>query len=340
MKNPQLSGKRLQVLGEVVQADIVVSRILRRGNLFLPDGDSTLEPGDILLAVGSRASLDKLKLLVGDESPVDLKKFPGNLQSSQILVTQKRVIGRPLTELQLRQRFGVNITRIQRAGLEFVPNPEVHLQFGDKLTVVGEEDMIQQLSILLGNSMKRLEFPNIMPVFLGIIIGVLAGALPIFVPGMPVPLKLGIAGGPLIVAILMGRFGNVGRFSSYVSSSANLMLREVGIVLFLACVGLRAGSGFVTVLRSGDGLWWMGLGALITLVPVWLVALFSRLILKENFLVIAGLLSGSMTDPPALAFASEYLHSDAPALTYASVYPLVTFLRILSAQLLVLFFVR
>jgi putative transport protein len=340
VSNPQLAGQPLSVLTAVIQADIVVSRILRQGELFAPVQDTPLRLGDVLLVVGARPSLEKLRLLVGGESAVDLKKIPSQLIVRQIVVSQKKVIGRSLAELQLRKRYGLNITRINRAGIEFVPNPGVHLQFGDRLTAVGGTDMIAHLAAELGNSMKELDIPEILPVFLGIIAGVVLGSLPLPIPGVPMPLKLGLAGGPLVMAILVSRFGNIGRFSAYVPRGANLMLREVGIVLFLACVGLRAGSEFIPTLKHGHGFLWLGCGALITLLPLLLVMLFARLYLKKNYLELCGLLAGSMTDPPALAFANGYVGSDAPAVTYATVYPLVTFLRIISAQLLVLFFLK
>ncbi len=338
--NPQLAGRPLSVLSAVIQADVVVSRILRNKEIFTPVHDTPLQTGDVLLVVGAKPSLDKLRLLVGGESAVDLKKISGPLVARHIVVSQKKVIGRTLAELQLRRRLGVNITRIHRAGIEFVPSPGVRMQFGDRLTVVGSQDMVAQLAGELGNSLKELDIPEILPIFLGIIAGVLLGNLPLPIPGLPMPLKLGLAGGPLVVAILIGRFGNIGRFSSYVPRSANLMLREVGIVLFLACVGLHAGSGFVPTLMRGQGLAWLGCGALVTLLPLVAVVMFARLVLKKNYLELCGLMAGSMTDPPALAFANDYTGSDAPAVTYATVYPLVTFLRILSAQLLVLFMLK
>jgi putative transport protein len=340
VKNPQLAGRPLSVLAGVIQADIVVSRILRNKELFTPVQDTTLQIGDVLLVVGAKPSLEKLRLLVGGESAVDLKKIPGPLTVRHILVSQKKVIGRSLAELQLRKRYGVNITRINRAGIEFVPSPGVHLQFGDRLTAVGSQEMVAQLAGELGNSLKELDIPEILPVFLGIIAGVILGSMPLPIPGLPLPLKLGLAGGPLVMAILIGRFGNIGHFSSYVPRSANLMLREVGIALFLACVGLRAGVDFVPTLARGQGLTWLGCGALITLLPLLLVIFFARLVLQKNYLELCGLMAGSMTDPPALAFANGYVDSDAPAVTYATVYPLVTFLRIISAQLLVLFFLK
>lgn len=337
VSNPQLAGRPLSALAGVIQAEFVVSRILRGQEVFTPVQDTPLRNGDVLLVVGSRAVLDRLRLLVGQESAVDLKKVAGPLVSRHVVVSRKPVIGRALSQLGLRRRYGVNITRIQRAGVEFVPSPAVRLQFGDRLTVVGGQDVVGQLAAELGNSPRQLDIPEILPIFLGMIAGVLLGSLPLPVPGLPMPLKLGLAGGPLLAAILIGRFGNIGRFSSYVPRGASLMLREVGIVLFLACVGLRAGAGFVPALAGGSGLAWLGCGALITLLPLALVAAFARLVLKTNYVELCGLLAGSMTDPPALAFANAHTGSDAPSVTYATVYPLVTLLRILSAQVLVLF---
>lgn len=335
--NPQLDGRPLSALAGVIQAEFVVSRILRGQEVFTPVQDTPLRKGDVLLVVGSRVVLDRLRLLVGQESAVDLRKVAGPLVSRHVVVSRKPVIGRTLSQLGLRRRYGVNITRIQRAGVEFVPSPSVRLQFGDRLTVVGGQDVVGQLAAELGNSPRQLDIPEILPIFLGMIAGVVLGSLPLPVPGLPMPLKLGLAGGPLLAAILIGRFGNIGRFSSYVPRGASLMLREVGIVLFLACVGLRAGAGFVPALAGGSGLAWLGCGALITLLPLALVAAFARLVLKMNYVELCGLLAGSMTDPPALAFANAHTGSDAPSVTYATVYPLVTLLRILSAQVLVLF---
>lgn len=335
--NPQLDGQPLSALAGVIQAEFVISRILRGREVFTPVQDTPLRRGDVLLAVGSRTVLDRLRLLVGKESAVDLKTVAGPLVSRHIVVSRKPVIGRTLAQLGLRRRYGVNITRIQRAGVEFVPSPAVRLQFGDRLTVVGGQDVVGQLAAELGNSPRQLDIPEILPIFLGMLAGVMLGSLPLPIPGLPMPLKLGLAGGPLLAAILIGRFGNIGRFSSYVPRGASLMLREVGIVLFLACVGLRAGAGFVPALAGGSGLAWLGCGALITLLPLALVAAFARLVLKANYVELCGLLAGSMTDPPALAFANAHTGSDAPSVTYATVYPLVTLLRILSAQVLVLF---
>jgi len=249
------------------------------------------------------------------------------------------VFGRKLGALRLRTKYSINITRIYRSGIELVANPSLRLQMGDKLTVVGSEESIEMVTGQLGNSIKRLDEPNIVPIFLGILAGVLLGSIPFRIPGMVNPVKLGLAGGPLIVAILISKYGYKFQLVSYTTPSANLMLREIGIVLFLASVCITAGEKFIPTLLSGDGFIWMGYGAIITMVPIVLVGVYSRFFLKRNYLEICGLLAGSMTDPPALAFANSIARSEAPAVAYATVYPLVMFLRIFVAQLLILIFV-
>ncbi|NTW33618.1 MAG: transporter, partial [Bacteroidetes bacterium] len=237
-----------------------------------------------------------------------------------------------------RSRFGINITRIYRSGIEFVATRTIKLQIGDKLTIVGDEASIENAAGLLGNSIKRLNEPNLFPIFMGIILGVILGSIPIVIQGIPTPIKLGMAGGPLIVAILLSRYGYKFSLNSYTTPSANMMLREIGIVLFLASVGIKAGENFIPSLISGDGFIWMVYGAIITLVPVIIIGFITKIFLKRNFLEICGLLSGSMTDPPALAFANSISQSEAPAIAYATVYPLVMFLRVIIAQMLILFF--
>nr|WP_231552310.1 TrkA C-terminal domain-containing protein [Capnocytophaga canimorsus] len=238
----------------------------------------------------------------------------------------------------VRGRFGVTITRVFRAGLEFIPSPNTKLQFGDTITVIGDEASIQLVSKEFGNSKKRMRTPHIAELFLGITLGVLVGSIPFHIPGIPVPVKLGLAGGPLIVAILISRYGGRLSVTHYVSQSANLMVREIGIVLFLASVGLDAGKTFMETILHGEGLYWMLIGALITLIPLIITALVSRFNYKLTYLETCGLLAGASTDPPALAFAHDVTNSDTPALTYASVYPLTTFMRIMVAQLLIVFF--
>jgi putative transport protein len=258
--------------------------------------------------------------------------------SKQVIVTRTKIAGQTLGSLRLRSNYGVNTTRINRAGVEFVANPNLRLQVGDKLTVVGEEENIDKVAGVLGNSLKRLNEPNLIPIFVGILLGILLGSIPIFIPGIPTPIRLGLAGGPLIIALLISNFGYKIFLVSYTTPSANLMLRETGIVLFLASVGIKAGDKFIPTLVSGEGFIWMGYGAIITIVPLLLVGTFARKRLKKNFIEICGLLAGSTTDPPALAYANSIATSDAPSITYATVYPMTMFLRILVAQLLIILF--
>jgi putative transport protein len=254
------------------------------------------------------------------------------------MVTRREVFGKALGALKLRTRYGINITRVYRSGIELIASPQLKLQMGDRLTVVGDLDSITKAATELGNSIKRLNEPNIIPIFTGILLGVLLGSIPVLIPGIPNPVKLGLAGGPLIVAILLSKYGYRFSLVSYTTPSANLMLREIGIVLFLASVGIRSGEKFIPSLLSGDGLIWMGCGAVITLLPILFVGILSRYFTKRNFFEICGLLSGSMTDPPALAYANSIAQSEAPAVAYATVYPLVMFLRIFTAQLMILLF--
>jgi putative transport protein len=246
--------------------------------------------------------------------------------------------GKSLAALNLRLRFGVNITRVYRSGIELLATPGLRLQLGDKITIVGEENAIENVAQVLGNSLKRLNEPNLFPIFIGILVGAVLGSIPLAIPGMQTTFKLGLAGGPLIVAILLSKYGYKLSLVSYTTPSANLMLREIGIVLFLASIGLKAGENFIPTLLSGDGFVWIGYGALITFIPILITGIFSSMILKRSYFEIIGLLAGSMTDTPALAFANSVAQCEAPAVAYATVYPLVMFLRIVVAQLLVMLF--
>jgi putative transport protein len=288
--------------------------------------------------VAQKGDVDELIGQFGKKSDIDLAKHPGTLMSKQVLVTHASASGKSLATLKLRLRFGVNITRVYRSGIELLATPGLRLQLGDKITIVGEENAIENVAQLLGNSLKRLNEPNLFPIFIGILGGAVLGSIPLMIPGMQTTFKLGLAGGPLIVAILLSKYGYKLSLVSYTTPSANLMLREVGIVLFLASIGLKAGENFIPTLMSGDGFTWIGYGALITFVPILLTGIFSALILKQSFFEVCGLLAGSMTDTPALAFANSVAQCDAPAVAYATVYPLVMFLRIVTAQLLVMLF--
>ena len=335
--NARLTGVEVRRVAALVQAEFVISRLLRGEQVMVPKADTQLAQGDILHVVCTRENAEKLAIVVGDVSAMDVRQVPSSLSARNILITHNDVVGKSIRELDLMNRFGVAITRLHRAGIELVARATMTINFGDRVTVVGDESSIKQVVAELGDSMKQLNLPNILPVFIGIIIGVILGSIPLQIPGVPAPVKLGLAGGPLLVAILLSRYARIGPVVWYLPQSANLVLREVGITLFLACVGLKSGGKFVETLLHGDGLYWMMLATLITAVPILIVGFIARIVMKLNYMSICGLLSGSMTDPPALSFANQIAASDAPAITYASVYALVMFLRILTAQAIVLF---
>jgi|DewCreStandDraft_4_1066084.scaffolds.fasta_scaffold01055_30 putative transport protein len=338
--NPNLDGLRIRDIPGLAESGVVISRILHEGKLEVAHPETVMRLGDVLHAVGPEKKLRQLQVVVGSESDVDLKEMPSSLIIRRLVVTRRAVLGKTLEELDLVGRFGVTVTRVSRAEIEFTPTRDYRLQFGDTLLAVGEEEGINRAAAEVGNSVRRLNHPEIVPIFVGIVLGVIVGSWPVEIPGMPAPVKLGLAGGPLVVAILLSRLGRVGPLVWYMPISANFILREVGIVLFLACVGLRAGDQFVATLVNGDGLRWMAWATLITLVPLLVVALVARAIYRVNYLSLCGLLAGSMTDPPALAFATNITGSDAPNVSYATVYPLVMLLRVLSAQAIVLLLVR
>ena len=340
--NPSLFGKKLSVIKKTLDFDFTISRMCRKGEILLADADSLIEEGDVVLVVANQRENEKFFTLMGDSVAIT-DYFPDEKDmrytSRRINVTQRAIFTKTLGELDVRRRFGVTITRVFRAGVEFVPSAHTKLQFGDTITVIGDETHIQLVSKEFGNSKRRLQTPHIAELFMGITLGVLLGSIPFSIPGIPGAVRLGLAGGPLIVAILISRYGGKFSVTHYVSQSANLMVREIGIVLFLASVGLDAKAKFIETLLHGDGLYWMGLGVLITLIPLLVTSLIARIKGKLDYLEICGLLSGASTDPPALAFANDMSNSEIPALTYASVYPLTTFLRIMVAQLLIVFFV-
>jgi putative transport protein len=336
--NPAVFNKTIQEICQMLHSPMVISRILHQGELYTPTSETIVYENDIILVVAQKGILDKIVKQLGNLSDMDLTAKTGKLISKHIIVTNKSVFGKKLGELKLRSKYNINITRVYRSGIEFVASPNLELQMGDRLTIVGDEVSIDKAADKLGNSMKRLNEPNIIPIFIGILLGVVLGSVPILIPGIPNPLKLGLAGGPLIIAILLSKYGYKFSMTSYTTPGANLMLREIGIVLFLASVGIKAGGNFIPTLLSGDGFIWMGYGAIITLIPILIVGFFSRYFLKRNYFEICGLLAGSMTDPPALAYANSIAQSEAPTIAYATVYPLVMFSRILVAQLLILLF--
>lgn len=339
VNNPVAFNRSVEDISRLFGTGFVISRVLHKGELLPATSDTVIHENDIILVVAQKGLIPEILAKTGVLSEMDLSARPGSLISRRLIVTNKDISGKTLGSLKLRSRFNINITRVYRSGIEFVPSRGLQIQMGDRFTVVGDVKSVAQVTRVLGNSMKRLEEPDIIPIFVGILAGVLIGSIPFRIPGMVHPIKLGIAGGPLIIAILLSRFGHKFSLVSYTTTSANLMLREIGIVLFLASVGLMSGEQFVPSLASGDGFIWMFYGVLITLIPIMVTGFFSRIILKRNYLEICGLLSGSMTDPPALAFANSIAKSEAPAIAYASVYPLVMFLRIFMAQLLILIFI-
>ena len=293
------------------------------------------------MVVTTENDAEAIKTFIGEEIQMDRKEWI-NLESQfvnrRILVTKSEVNGKQLGELKLRKSYGINITRISRAGVDFVATSHLGLQVGDRVNVVGTEASIAAVEKALGNSMKRLNEPNLISIFLGIAIGVFLGSIPISFPGIPQPVKLGLAGGPLIVAILVSRFGYKYGLVTYTTSSANLMLREIGITIFLACVGIGAGKGFVDTIIHGGGLLWIGYGFIITVLPLMIIGAIGRYFYQVNYFTLMGLLAGSTTDPPALAYSNATAGNDAPAVGYATVYPLTMFLRVLTAQLMILFF--
>lgn len=340
VRNSNLNGLPIKQIPGLSGSGVVISRVYKGGEVQMATPDTILNTGDVILAVGPQDKIHEVRLIVGAPAEVDLKSLPSRLTTQRVLVSQKAVLGKTLEELDMPETYGVTITRISRAEIEFTPTPNFRFQFGDTVIMVGEAEAIKKAAQLLGDSLKQLNHPQVVPIFVGIALGVILGSWPIQFPHMPAAVKLGLAGGPLIAAIILSRIGHFGPLVWYMPLSANFMLREVGIVLFLACVGLRAGDRFVATLVQGPGLYWMACAAAITLIPLLIVGFIARYYYKLNFMSLCGLLSGSMTDPPALAFANSIASSDAPSISYATVYPLTMLLRVLTAQILVLFFVR
>lgn len=335
--NTNLDGMRLGDISTLRAIGVVASRMLRDGRLMVPRDDVVLRCGDVLHLVGPRPALDQARLLIGEAADgVTLTTQGTDIRWERLVVTNNAVLGERIAELNLKGSFDVVISRVNRAGIELVPSPALKLQFGDILTVIGRPDHLREVALLLGNSQRRLQSVEMVPVFIGIAMGAVLGSIPIFLPGMPAPLRLGMAGGPLIVAILLGRLGNWGPLVWFMPPAANLALREIGIVLFLAVLGVASGARFVETLASGVGLPWMGYGALVTALPLLVTGIVARLAFKMNLLTICGLLAGSQTNPPGLSYANTLGSSEAPALAYATVYPLAMCLRILAPQVLVL----
>ena len=336
VSNPALDGLRLDALPGLRESGVTVARVRHAGETRAATDATLVHVGDRLAAVGAPAGLEHFERAVGRRVDEDLVLAAGGLDSRRLVVTDRHVLGRTVGELDLDDRFGIAVTRVTRSGVELTAVPGLALEFGDQVLVVGHPADIDRAADALGNSMRELDETHFIPFFIGIALGIALGTLPIPLPGLPQPLRLGLAGGPLIVALLLGRVGRIGRQVWHMPANTNLAFREFGIALFFAAVGLNAGRSFFATVFSDTGLDWLLAGAVLTVVPLLLVGLFARLVWKLNFIDLSGLIAGSMTDPPALAFASGAAGSDAPTVAYATVYPLTTLLRILSAQVLAL----
>jgi putative transport protein len=333
-----LAGESIKNIPGLGDEGIVVSRIRRQSEeeTQVATRDTVIQLGDRVLAVGSPEQLHRAELSVGREVDEDLRDAPGNITAKRVIVTHKDVVGKTIAATQISQRFGVTVSRVSRQDMILTAMPNMRLQFGDMLNLVGEEAAIEQAAEVLGNSVRQLNETSFASIFVGITVGILFGLYPWSLPGVPMPLRLGLAGGPLIIAILMGRMGKIGPLVIHMPINANTAFRELGIIFFLACVGLGAGAKFVETAFSATGLQWMALGAAVTTIPLLVVGVIARKWLKVNYLTLVGVLAGSMTDPPALAFANKLVNSDYPSLSYANVYPLTMLLRILVAQMAVL----
>lgn len=335
VKNPALFGKTIFDITHLIDKRFVVSRVYHiDSGAEIASSNTTLNEGDKLLVILRLHDVDALTAFIGEPTTVDVVNDTLSVRS--IILTKSKINGKTLGQLQLRNAYGVNITRISRAGIDLVPTANLSLQIGDRVKVVGKESSIDMVEKLLGNSIKQLREPNLIAIFLGIFIGVIFGSIPFTFPGIPQPVKLGLAGGPLIVALLLSRFGPKYKLVTYTTTSANLMLREIGIALFLASVGLGAGANFIGTIVNEGGYMWIGYGVIITMLPLLIVGIFGRYVLKINYLTLMGLLAGSTTDPPALAYSNAAAGSNIPSISYATVYPLTMFLRVLTAQLLIL----
>lgn len=333
--NPNLNGLRLDELPDFELHDVAYSRLKRGEELIVPHTDTTIQMGDVLHLVGENSILQKMRLILGEVADVSLSTKGTLYRSERAVVTNEKVFGKKIRQLMLKGKYEVVISRISRAGVELVANGDMTLQFGDILTLVGRKEDIDTVMTVIGNAQQKLQQVQMLPIFIGIGLGVLLGSIPIYLPGFPVALKLGLAGGPLVVALILSRIGSIGKIYWFMPPSANLALREIGIVLFLAVVGWKAGGNFLNTLLSQDGMVWIAAGAVITAVPLLIVGVTARMYTKLNYLTLCGLLAGSMTDPPALAFANALKENNgAAALSYATVYPLVMFCRIILPQIL------
>lgn len=337
VENAAMNGKNLKVVSEFLGRDFVCSRALHQGHVSIPNRDTVLHLGDSIFIVCAEDDAEAISAFIGPEvDDIDWNVQDMPMVSKSILVTQSSMNGKTFGEMHFSSVYGVNVTRITRFGMNLYADRNLRIQVGDKIVAVGPEDAVDRVANLMGNSVSRLDHPNMATIFIGILLGIIFGSLPLAVPGIPTPVKLGLAGGPLIVAILIGKLGYKLKLVTYVSNSANLMLREVGLVLFLASVGIKAGENFVETVVAGDGLQYVWTGFLITIIPILIIGIIARFKYKMNYFTLMGLIAGSTTDPPALAFANQSANNDAPSVGYSTVYPLTMFLRILTAQIIIL----
>ena len=336
--NKYLEGKTLLQVHDFLNRDFVVSRLVHQGELCIPNRDTVFHLGDQMLIVCAEADQEAIMAFIGPKLNIDFEQSDQPLVSKRILVTNPSINGKTLASMHFSSVHGVNVTRVTRHGMDLFASASLPLQVGDKIMVVGPEDAVDRVANKMGNSIRRLNAPNIATIFVGVIIGIIFGSLPIAIPGMPVPMRLGIAGGPLIIAILIGRYGYKIHLVTYTTTSANMMLREIGLVLFLASVGIKAGANFFETVVQGDGLLYVLTGFLITIIPILIVGPIARIRYRFNYFTIMGMIAGTYTDPPALAYANSVCSKEAPAVGYSTVYPLSMFLRIFTAQIVVLFF--
>lgn len=335
--NSYLEGKTIAQVHNFLNRDFVCSRLLHDGHVITPTGSTVFHIGDRVFIVCAENDAEAIIAFIGPEIEVDWKKQDEPMVSKRIVITRPSINGKTLGQMHFSSAYGVNVTRITRHGMDLFASSNLSLQVGDRIMVVGPEGAVNRVASVMGNSVKRLNTPNIATIFVGIFVGILFGSIPVAFPGIPVPIKLGIAGGPLIIAILIGRFGYKAHLVTYTTTSANMMLREIGLVLFLASVGIKAGDGFVETIVQGDGIKYVYTGFLITIIPILIVGTIARLKYKLNYFTIMGMIAGTYTDPPALAYANATCSKEAPAVGYSTVYPLSMFLRIFTAQIIVLF---
>lgn len=336
VKNSYLTGRTILQMRQFLGRDFVCSRLLHDGHVSIPNRNTVINEGDKMYITCAQDDAEAIRVFIGPEEDVVWEEQDVPMVSKHILVTQPSMNGKTFGQMHFSSVYGVNVTRIRRGDMNLFAEHNLRMQIGDRIVVVGPEDAVDRVANKMGNSVKKLNHPNLSAIFIGIFVGIIFGAIPIALPGIPTPVKLGLAGGPLIVAILIGRFGYKAKLVAYTTTSANLMLREIGLALFLASVGIKAGASFVNTVVEGNGLTYVWCGFLITVLPILIVGLVARLYYKINYVTLMGLIAGGTTDPPALAFANQTANNDAPAVAYSTVYPLAMFLRILTAQLIIL----